>query len=203
MQRAMTMRPDLGVVVVTAYDNDQNVLNCLKKGTLDYISKPIEINRFLETIASAVHNIRSRNDASCENEMEIDTPLVGWMEITAPNDMEYIERFNRFLTRLHSLPFSEREREELRQAIHQVGKLAVKRRKSTEPHSRLRMSYAVFSEELVIMIEDENLNAAAAQHLPEFEVSPLSQDQFADLKRLMDDVLFSQTGHILLLAKRF
>lgn len=197
LDKVLALRPNLGVVVITAYNNDENVINCLKKGAIDYISKPIEVEKFLVSVGDAVR-ISKKHHRDPDAQIEVDTPLVGWMEITSPNDIEYVERFNRFLIRLHSLPFREREREELRAAINEVGKRAMARESRNGEGKTLRMSYAVFSEQLIIMIEDEGSSFGTGE-----ENDRSIPDQLATMRRLMDEVMFSETGHIILLTKKF
>lgn len=197
LSQALERRPELGVVILTAYGNDENAIACLKKGALDYISKPIEVEKFIATITDAARYVRDRKSAP-DAAVEINTPLVGWMEITAPSDMEYVERFNRFLTRLRSLPFSQRERDDLRVAISEVGKRTVE-----GGGGRLRMSYAVFKEQLIIMIEDEDASPTPARESEPGETRRHVTAKFRDIRRLMDEVLFSETGNIILLSKKF
>ncbi len=205
MTQALEIRPELGVVVITAYDNDENALACLKKGALDYIAKPIEVEKFLETMNKAAKAIR--NPAiDTQDLIEVETPLVGWMETTTPNDVEYLERFNSFLTRLHSLPFSLQERKNLRLVIDEIGKKIKTLSKDTGKNSTLKMSYTVFLEQLTVVIEDSEMDFAsdwkAAMRMGE-NAPPELRAQIKLFFDVMDEVLFSENGNIILMSKKF
>ncbi len=207
MTQAMEIRPDLGVVVITAYDNDQNALACLKKGALDYIAKPIEMEKFLETMSKAAKAVRNRAKAvDTQSLLEIETPLVGWMETTTPNDVEYLERFNSFLTRLHSLPFSLQERKNLRLVIDEIGKKIKTLSDETGKNSTLKMSYTVFSEQLTVVIEDSEIDFASdwkAAMRQGDDAPPELKAQIKLFFNVMDEVLFSEGGNIVLMSKKF
>lgn len=205
MTQALEIRPELGVVVITAHDNDENATACLKKGALDYIAKPIEVEKFLETMHKAAKAVR--NPAiDTQDLLEVEAPLVGWMETTTPNDVEYLERFNSFLTRLHSLPFSMQERKTLRLVIDEIGKKIKAVSADSGKNSTLKMSYTVFSEQLTIVIEDSEMDFASdwkeAMRLGD-NAPPELKAQIKLFFDVMDEVLFSEGGNIILMSKKF
>ena len=214
MEAALAGRPELAVVIVTAYDNDDNALSCLRKGAVDYVVKPIEIKGFLAVIAAAAEVAAKQRSAPSMKAPNIETPLAGWLEITAPSDMEYVERFNRFVTRLKGLPLGPMEREDLRQAIHELGKNAVEWGNRGDIGKRLRLSYAVFDEQLVIKVEDEGAGFDPAglpdpATEPELNMAKRLHDGkrpggygVALVRRLMDEVMFSENGNTVLMSKR-
>ena len=203
MAQAMEVRPELGVVIITAYDNDENALACLKKGALDYIAKPIEVEKFLDTMRRAAKAVRN---IDTQDLLEIETPLVGWMETTTPNDVEYLERFNSFLTRLHSLPFSLQERKNLRLVIDEIGKKIKALSADLGKNSTLKMSYTVFSEQLTVVIEDSEIDFASdwkeAMRQGD-KARPELRTQIKLFFDVMDEVLFSEGGNIVLMSKKF
>ena len=56
--------PDIPVIMVTASQDLNTAIDCMKKGAIDYIIKPVEKSRFLTAIRNAIDLVEMRNELS-------------------------------------------------------------------------------------------------------------------------------------------
>lgn len=94
LERFREIRPDLLVIMITAYEDVNSVIQCMKQGAYDYIIKPIQMEGLDVTIANALDTIRLKKELKQlqENQIRKNMPcFIG--ESRAIHDiMDYIER---------------------------------------------------------------------------------------------------------------
>ncbi|MBI5640602.1 MAG: sigma-54-dependent Fis family transcriptional regulator [Nitrospirae bacterium] len=56
--------PQIPVIVVTATDNIETAVECMKSGAFDYLVKPVETSRFLSSVRRALEMAELRNEVS-------------------------------------------------------------------------------------------------------------------------------------------
>lgn len=63
------LRPYIPVIVVTAESDIETAIDCMKKGAVDYLTKPIAINRFITSVKRAME-LRGLNEGILQLEQE-------------------------------------------------------------------------------------------------------------------------------------
>ena len=54
--------PEAPVIVVTASESIQDVITAMKRGAIDYLTKPIDLQRMIVSLANAVKMMRQQRD---------------------------------------------------------------------------------------------------------------------------------------------
>ncbi len=86
--------PDLLVIMITAYEDINSVIQCMKQGAYDYIIKPIQMEGLDVTIANALETIRLKKKIKILREKQIRKNMPCFIgESQVIHDiMDYIER---------------------------------------------------------------------------------------------------------------
>lgn len=204
--------PRLPVVVVTAVRNQKEILECLKNGAWDYVTKPFDIRHVRSTVHRAVR-ARSTNALS-PGEMQVSANLRDWVELTASTDVEYLGRFRKFTEVLLGSRLPDETREDIRLAIEEIGRNAIEWGNRGDRAKKIRLSYCLFPDRLVIKIEDEG-EGFIPENLDDPSVDPVAhiRKRREDGKRLggygvyivrkvMDEVIYSKKGNSVIMTKR-
>lgn len=205
--------PEIPLVVLTAHKNDQNVIRCLQLGTVEYLTKPISVQQLLQTVQRVLER-HARFEGKGEA-ISVESGVQGWVELTAPTDFEYVERFNKFTNLLGSVPLSDEEKEDIRVALDELGQNAVEWGNRHDREKRIHLSYCIFNDRLVFKIEDEG-EGFDPETLRDPSIDPLAHimERMKEGKRaggygvfigkkLMDDMLYSESGNTVLMTKFF
>lgn len=94
LKHIKALHPDLLVIMITAYEDIESVIQCMKSGAYDYIVKPIQMQGLEVTIANALENLRLKQEIKTlrENELKRNVPcFIGESQIIH-DIMAYIER---------------------------------------------------------------------------------------------------------------
>ncbi len=94
LKKFKSVRPDLLVIMITAYEDIDSVIECMRNGAYDYIIKPIQMEGLEVTIANALENIRLKKEIKALQEDRIHKELPCFIgESRVIHDiMEYIEK---------------------------------------------------------------------------------------------------------------
>lgn len=94
LKRFREIRPDLLVIMITAYEDIHSVIQCMKQGAYDYIIKPIQMEGLDVTIANALETIRLKKEIRLLREKQIRKNMPCFIgESRAIHDiMDYIGR---------------------------------------------------------------------------------------------------------------
>lgn len=65
LQQVLTAHPDLPVIILTALNDIQTAVECMRQGAFDFITKPVDPNRIISSIHKAFHI----NDLHRQNRM--------------------------------------------------------------------------------------------------------------------------------------
>ncbi len=203
----------LGAVVILRERDDASVLRCLERGALDCLCRPFAETMVSDVIGRALFRI-DRFLGKTEV-FSVDIELQGWIELTAPTDFEYVERFQRFTSLLGNAPLREEDKRHIRIAIDEIGQNAVEWGNRRDRHKQIRLSYCIFRDRLVFKVEDEG-KGFDTETLRDPSVDPLSHiaKRAAEGKRpggygifltrkLMDDLTFNDRGNIVVMTKYF
>jgi len=213
IRSVMGTHPEIPMIVLTAHRNDQNVIQCLQLGSVEYLLKPVSVDRLLQTVRRVFD--RHARFAGVGEQIVVSSGVQGWVEITAPTDFEYVERFNKFTTLLGSIPLSDEEKGDIRVAVDELGQNAVEWGNRNDRNKRIHLSYCIFRDRIVFKIEDEGEGFSPAR-LRDPSVDPLAHivERMKEGKRaggygvfitkkLMDDVLYNESGNTVLMTKFF
>ena len=142
-------------------------------------------------------------------------PAGGWVELTAPSRDGYLERISSLLDTLASASMDPSAREDVKFVLNEVASNAMEWGNRKEPRRRVKVSYALFDDEMVLKIEDEGEGFDPAA-LPDPAVGPveLTRARLREGKRLggfgihmvrqlVDKMVYSERGNVCLLSKSF
>ena len=54
LEKAMEVQPDIAIVMISGHGDIEIAVDCIKKGAFDYISKPPDLNRLLNTVRNGI-----------------------------------------------------------------------------------------------------------------------------------------------------
>jgi two-component system NtrC family response regulator len=64
LEKALTLHPDIPVIIITAHGNVKDAVQAIKKGAYDYLTKPFENEDLLNSVNKAVEVCRMRRENS-------------------------------------------------------------------------------------------------------------------------------------------
>ena len=70
LTEALTLNPDLTFVMISGHGDIETAVDCIKKGAYDFISKPPDLNRLLNTVRNAINHqslVTKNNALKTEN----------------------------------------------------------------------------------------------------------------------------------------
>jgi len=77
LRKAKELQPDIEVIIVTGYGDQDLAVECLREGAIDYLQKPINIDELLWTVEKAVEKIRLLRNALYRNrELKLSSEIV-------------------------------------------------------------------------------------------------------------------------------
>ncbi|MFH0911766.1 MAG: response regulator [Planctomycetota bacterium] len=208
-----TDAPHIGCLVLTAYKNDTNVISCLKNGAYDYVLKPVELKQLFQVLRRAVD--RHKRFSEPPDALEVTSEVRGWVELTAPSDYEYVERFRKFSHVLGNVPLSAAEREDICMIMDELGQNAVEWGNRGDSSKKIRLSYCIFDDRIVFKIEDEGAGfdpdalRDPSQNPIEHLMLRMQEGKRAGgygvflSRKLMDETTYSDAGNAVLLTKYF
>lgn len=213
IREVVSVTADIPIMVVTANKNSDSVLRCLELGACEYIIKPIKTSDFLATVRRAID--RSNRFVGKDDEFTVKQEMAGWVELTAPTDFEYIERFRKFTSLIGGIPLDDAAREDIHVAFDELGQNAVEWGNQGDRKKRIKLSYCVFDDRIVFKIVDEG-EGFDTTALRDPSVDPLAHimARMSEGKRaggygvflarkLMDDTTFNESGNTVLMTKFF
>lgn len=205
--------PQVSSLVLTAHKDDSNVVKCLQTGAYDFLLKPLSVEKLLAAVRHALER-HDRFDGHGDN-FNVRSELEGWVELTAPSDFEYVERFQRFTSLLGNVPISDEDKEDIRVAIDELGQNAVEWGNKQDRNKQIHLSYCIFRDRIVFKIEDEgagfnpdNLNDPSKDPL-EHILNRMQEGKRAGgygifiTRQLMDDIVYNERGNTVILTKYF
>lgn len=205
--------PATAIIVMTQEHDRATLLECLKKGAIEYLFIPFDATRLPTMIASAIH--RQGGATECQGAIEAVNPFDGWVELTASSELEYLARMQRFIEALLLTQLPEGVREDLRLTIEELGRNAIEWGNRFDRSKQFRISYCLFEDRIVLKFEDEG-EGFKPQAIPDPTTDPIAhiKKRKADGKRpggfgvflvqkIMDEVLYSERGNVVVMTKFF
>ncbi|MHC4873443.1 MAG: ATP-binding protein, partial [Planctomycetota bacterium] len=145
--------PTIAVIIVTGSMNENFIYSCLQKGALDYIRKPVKLKSFCATIIHAMERQSKINEAP--GEIRADVQTGGWVELTAPSEMEYLARMQIFANTLLETQLPEKASQDLRLIMEELGRNAIEWGNKFDRTKEFKISYCIFPNSIVLKFEDE------------------------------------------------
>jgi len=143
----------------------------------------------------------------------VQVPVAGWVELTAPSREAHLERIASFLDTLSATGMGLEAREEIRIVVNEITSNAMEWGNGGDASRHVRISYALFEDELVLKVEDEG-EGFDPSLVPDPSGSPVRvvRDRLEAGKRiggfglhvvrkLMDRVVHSERGNVVLLSR--
>jgi len=209
--RMRELSPSTAVVVITGFRNDGAILKCLEYGAADYLTKPLDLQVLGRTLERALgRRVRLVDD---DRDVELRAQAKGWVELTAPSDFEYLERFRTFTETLLATDMDEEEREAIRLATDEIGTNAVEWGNMGDRAKKVRISYCLFDDRITFKVEDEG-EGFDPEALDDPTIDPmahimarLSKGKRAGgygvyiTKNIMDEVIYSDKGNVVVMTK--
>jgi CheY-like chemotaxis protein/anti-sigma regulatory factor (Ser/Thr protein kinase) len=202
--------PAVPVIVLTARTDPEIVTECFKGGAYRYLRKPFTGDDLREVVESALAEARNETDSAIAT---IDDE--GWVELTAPSKQEYLDRFHDFCDTLIASRLDERAKNELKIAVQELGQNAIEWGNALDVKSRIRLSYRLLEDRILIRIADEGAGFDP-RTVPDPTIDPIALIEQREsrgkrpggfgihlARRVMDTVNYNDTGNIVTMEKRF
>ena len=211
--RILDRWPGTAIIMLTAMRNDETVVACLKRGALDYLTKPIDVAKLLRAAERALSR-RQQLPRELPG-LEVKSDVHGWVELTAPSHFEYVERFQRFVQQLYESTMNREDVEDVRVAIDEIGQNAVEWGNREDPGKRIHLSYCMFKDRVVFKVEDEGegFDVKALQDPSRDPVAHIMERISAGKRMggygifmsrsIMDDIQYSERGNVVVMTKLF
>jgi len=203
--------PGADVIALARRPRSALVREALGSGVAFVLPRPIDIAEFLDKVRRVLSR-RERRAGAVEG-VEADAVKDDWLELTAPSEMEYVERFRHFIEILYQTSLPDDFKRDLQIAISELGQNAVEWGNRGDSSKRLHLLYCVFEDRIMLKIEDEgegfNLDALedpTGQPL-EYQRRRESQGKRAGgygifiVRNLMDQVIYNKKGNIVIMTK--
>jgi serine/threonine-protein kinase RsbW len=204
-------RPPPRIIVYGLVQNSQLALHCLNRGALDFLSRPLDPAELRWAAREAI--VRAPSPASSSSAIVADQPAQGWVELTSSSEMKQFHRLQRFSAALFASRLDPADCEDLKLAVEEVGRNAVEWGNRFSPDKSVRVSYCLFTDRVVIKIEDEGEGFIPdAVPNPSDHPTRVMRDRRAAGKRpggygvfltrkLVDRIEYNEKGNVVLMTK--
>lgn len=145
--------------------------------------------------------------------MELSCAVRDWLEVTAPSEPRFLERFHHVARLLCETRFTNRQLQSLLYAISEIGLNAIEWGNRKDPRKRIRLSFCLLEDRVLLKVEDEgegfdpdrlaDPTADPAAHLARRKAQGKRIGGFGIwmVKGLMDEVLYSDRGNTVVMVK--
>lgn len=202
--------PEIAVVILTGSRTDETLMRCLRNGANDFLEKPCTVDRVCETVERAIEH---QGRISTKQGISAETPTQGWVELTAPSEIEYLSRVQAFSDVLFQSRLSKEVCEDLRLAIEELGRNAIEWGNRFDTRKKFSIAYAIFDDRIVLKVEDEG-EGFNPDDVPDPSKDPLAhlQRRKAEGKRpggygvyllrnMFDEIVYSKKGNVCVMTK--
>ncbi len=150
---------------------------------------------------------------SSGGDLDVRFPAAGWIELTAPSREEYLDRIASLLDELAGKEVEETARQDLKMVVSEIASNAIEWGNRGDARRSVRISYALFDDEIVLKVEDEG-EGFDPGGVPDPSTGPAEvvRERLRVGKRiggfgiyvarkLMDSIVYSERGNAVLLSK--
>lgn len=204
--------PPPTVIVCGVDANGRVALYGLNSGAYDFLAKPYGDRELLDAVDSALHRDRE-SPLQGGDRIVASSPVSGWIELTAPSELEHLRRLQRFSDALFASSLPAQVCEDLKLAVEEVGRNAMEWGNRFDPGKQVHLSYCLFDDRIVIKCEDEG-EGFKPQAVPDPTDDPVKTMQMRQeagkrpggygvylIQKLVDQVVYSEKGNSVLMIK--
>ncbi|TET34709.1 MAG: response regulator [Planctomycetota bacterium] len=204
--------PSTDIIAFTRKMDSELARDALDQGVVFVLPRPIDISDLLEKVNYVLGRRKTRIWTAAEI-MKPDVVKEDWMELTAPADMEFVERFRHFTEMLYQTNLPEDVKSDLRIAINEFGQNAVEWGNRGDTDKRIHLLYCVFEDRIMLKIEDEG-EGFDLESLEDPTAEPVKYQRKREsegkrvggygifiVKNLMDQVIFNKKGNVVIMTK--
>lgn len=202
---------NIPVIVLTARNDPAIVTECFKHDAYRFLTKPFTGDELRTVVEAALAEAKEGGPTR---------PVVqederGWVELTAPNRQEYLDRFQDFTESLIASRLDERAKNELKIAVQELGQNAIEWGNAMDSDAMVRLSYKLEEDRILIRIADEG-RGFNPDHVPDPTVDPIGTIENREsqgkrpggfgihlARRVMDTVSYNERGNVVTMEKRF
>ena len=199
------------VIVLTARNDPGLITECFKNDAYRFLTKPFTAEQLRGTVEAALREASGAPGSAGAITQDDD----GWVELTAPNRQEYLDRFQAFCETLIASRLDERSKNELKIAVQEMGQNAIEWGNRLDTDRAIRLSYRLEADRIIIRIEDEGPGFDPGT-VPDPTVDPIGTIENREavgkrpggfgihlVRKVMDTVTFNERGNVVTLEKRF
>lgn len=212
LRRIKAKAPRMPVIVLTARNDPALITELFKHDAYRFLSKPFT-REDLQGVVSAALAEASEEPQDDHHAVVCDED--GWVQLTAPNRQEYLDRFQAFCEALIASRLDERAKSELKIAVQEIGQNAIEWGNRMATDREIRLSYKLFEDRILIRIADEGPGFDPST-VPDPTIDPIKLIEAREARgkrpggfgihlarRVMDTVSYNETGNIVTMEKRF
>jgi serine/threonine-protein kinase RsbW len=206
-------RPPPPIVLYGFDPGNKLVVHCLNKGAADFLAKPAADDDLVQAMQALTACDTMPADSTDSDAIQGASYVGGWIELTASSRLEQFRRLQRFSDALFSSRLPNQICEDLKMAVEEVGRNAIEWGNRFDPDKRVRVSYCMFDDRVVIKMEDEG-EGFAPQNIPDPTRDPVKTMQERQeagkrpggygvylIQKLVDQTIYNEKGNIVLLIK--
>gem|GEM_PF-397067 len=187
-------------------------LHGLASGVCDFLAKPYDERELLDAVENALRRDRTPI-LQAGDHIVASSPVLGWIELTAPSELEHLRRMERFFEALFASSLPEKVCGDMKMAVEEVGRNAMEWGNRFDSGKQVHLSYCIFDDRIVIKCEDEGegFKPQAVPNPMEDPVKAMLSRQEAGkrpggygvylLQKLVDQVVYSEKGNSVLMTK--
>ncbi|MHC4884611.1 MAG: ATP-binding protein [Planctomycetota bacterium] len=199
------------VVMLSGHREEEQLMRCLRGGAIEFIQKPIKSEDLFKVLRHAVDRQGQINEEA--GDIQAVSPSGSWVELTAPSEMEYLARMQRFTEVLLASHCNDKICEDLRLAIEEFGRNAIEWGNKFDRSKCFHISYCIFDDRIIFKFEDEG-EGFKPSALPDPSKDPkahiLRRKEEGKrpggfgvhlVQKIMDEVTYSERGNVVLMTK--
>ena len=207
--------PNIPVVILSNYFNQQAVGQAFKAGAVDYLKKPVDLRELRRTIKLVRQQMERDAEARHpEHRMHVRLEDEGmFVELVAPTHSPHIERFQNFVHRLMIEELPKDEYLNLRLALEETVTNAMEWGNKGDRDKIVKISYCLLPDRVTLRIEDEGGGFNPIK-VPDPTIDPLKHLEYRKsagkriggwgiylTRKAMDHVDYNDRGNVVRLTK--
>lgn len=225
LEVARSIRPGIGVILITGFQTDESVLNAFRGGAAAYLRKPLKLPTLFRTLEQVAEGLADAPDEKAYIQiggpnkeavklLGLQEDQEGWIFFEAPSHRSFVDRFANLCELLLERGLDTDTVEELRVAILELGANAIEWGHGSDVRLPLRLSAKLFPDRLVVVVEDQGPGFQPDKVPdPSKDARMLQRQRAASGKRpggygialvraVTDQLVYNERGNVVAMVKR-